>query len=96
MNVGILTLVVLKVSLVLRIVVLILRLLDDVQRLHDLLSLAIVLHFDLLNQLLRVRSWRKGSLSVRSLALGRIVTIRGLFGSSQRRLKVFARGSSVS
>lgn len=94
-DVSILTLVVLWVSLVLSIVMLILMTLDNIQRLHDLLSLSIILYFDLFDQFLRMRCWRKCSFSSGSLALWRIIWI--LFGrGSQWGSKFFSRSGSIS
>lgn len=98
MNVGILTLVVLGVRLVLRLIVLILRLLDCVQLLHDVLSLGLVLGLDLLDELFGVRSRIERSLvcSLDTLHGFWRAEARGSLRNSQRRnVTLPARSSGV-
>lgn len=98
-DVSVLALVVLGMSLVLSLVVLILSLLDDIQLFHDVLSLWFVLPFDLLDELLGLRSWVEGFL-VQSLCIlhgfGGVESTRVLRNSQRRNITLLARRSRVS
>lgn len=97
-NVGVLALVVLWMGLVLSLVVLILGLLHNVQRLHDVLSLGFVLRLDLLDKLFRLRCRVECSLiHILVLQALRGIESRRTCRSSQRRdVTLLTRSSRVS
>lgn len=102
-DISILTLVVLGVRLILSLVVLVLRLFDNVQLFHDTLSSGFVLGFQLLNQLLRLRSRVESSLfAVNSLGIlalhgfWRIKTSRVLRNSQRRNITLLTGGGRIS